>query len=189
MPTDQPGTTLTSSQFYPFHISDSLCLDSLKSADATKFFSLVQNNRDHLERFDPFVAQYQSVKDVRESLGRIQTLYLKGKSLSCGIWDKNELVGYLICGLDWDDKSAKIGYGLADGHQGHGIISRAARVVLHHAFYQLGIERAWLTCWINNDRSIRVAERLGFKREAKTLPVDPARNIAYESYRYNLYRD
>ena len=67
--------------------------------------------------------------------------------------------------MKWDDGQASLGYWLAAGHQGRGLITRAGRVVIAHAFTELALERLEIQCASDNHRSQRVAERWGFQRE------------------------
>ncbi len=55
----------------------------------------------------------------------------------------------------------EIGWTLAREHWGHGYASEAARAALAYAFEVLGRERAVSLIRPGNDRSIRVAEKLG----------------------------
>jgi ribosomal-protein-serine acetyltransferase len=168
---------------YPHRLSGGLVLKPLKKIDAEQFFAFVTNNRAHLERHDPWMTEFQQLGDVQRVLARIQDFYEHGKSLSCGVWDNDQLIGYFICG-ELQTKAAKTGYGLAEHYQGRGIITRTGRVVLDYAFRVLGMELAWLTCNTDNARSIRTAELLGFKRESKILPPEQEKGIFQTQYKY-----
>ena len=54
---------------------------------------------------------------------------------------------------------------LAPDFRGRGIADRAARVLVHHLFFDLDYHRVQLECYGFNERAIRHAERAGFVRE------------------------
>lgn len=175
------------SQLYPQSL-DIYKLNRLKQEHAKAFFAFISKNRAHLEKYDPFVSQFQNLKDVEEALRQIQDYYDNGISLSCGIWEKNSLIGYFICGLDLETKSMECGYGLAQKYQGRGIITRTAQIILRYAFEELGMNYAWLTCWTNNAPSIKVAERLGFRQDQEVILANEGKGILHDQYRYKLLR-
>ena len=67
--------------------------------------------------------------------------------------------------IDWDNRSAHLGYWTAKGARNSGVARRASRLVTAWAFHRLDIERIELLCDPENIPSQRVAEALGFKRE------------------------
>ena len=67
--------------------------------------------------------------------------------------------------VDWFDRSAEIGYWIASCREGRGYVTRAARRMIEVAFDTVGLHRLVIRCAIDNARSRRVAERLGFRRE------------------------
>jgi RimJ/RimL family protein N-acetyltransferase len=59
---------------------------------------------------------------------------------------------------------ADLGFTLAAGWQGHGYATEAVRTVLSHLFSQ-GLHRVSAECDARNERSARLLERVGFRRE------------------------
>jgi RimJ/RimL family protein N-acetyltransferase len=54
---------------------------------------------------------------------------------------------------------------LAPGFRGRGIADSAARLLVHHLFFDLDYHRVQLECYGFNERAIRHAERAGFVKE------------------------
>jgi RimJ/RimL family protein N-acetyltransferase len=67
--------------------------------------------------------------------------------------------------LDWSVPSFEIGYWCRSDRVGRGLVSEATRALADHAFTKLGAVRVELRMDDANDRSWRVAERLGFTLE------------------------
>jgi len=67
--------------------------------------------------------------------------------------------------IDFEIRSAEIGYGVRAGERGKGYASEALGAVARWALTRGGIQRAWLTANTDNVASLRVAEKAGFRRE------------------------
>ncbi len=68
-----------------------------------------------------------------------------------------------------DKRLGEIGYTLARASQGKGYASEAVRAVLGYAFLTLDMHRIAATVDVENEPSIRLLERLGFRREGTTI--------------------
>lgn len=60
---------------------------------------------------------------------------------------------------------AELGWVLDPGHAGRGYATEAARELLRYCFAELGVRRVTANCFLGNDASVRVMERLGMRRE------------------------
>jgi RimJ/RimL family protein N-acetyltransferase len=67
--------------------------------------------------------------------------------------------------IDWEVRSAEIGYGVRGDECGKGYASEALGAVARWALTEGGIQRAWLTANTDNVASVRVAEKARFRRE------------------------
>jgi len=52
-----------------------------------------------------------------------------------------------------------------EGDRGRGIGTEAVRLLLHHGFHDLNLNRVFLHVFAGNERAIRAYEKVGFKRE------------------------
>jgi [ribosomal protein S5]-alanine N-acetyltransferase len=81
--------------------------------------------------------------------------------------DEQRLVGR--CGLkvvDAESREGALWYILNPAYWGRGIIPEAAQTLLGFGFGELGLHRIIVDCEPDNRPSIRVAEKLGMRREA-----------------------
>jgi ribosomal-protein-serine acetyltransferase len=67
--------------------------------------------------------------------------------------------------LDWANRSASLGYWLASSAQGRGIATRATASLVDYAFGVWKLHRIEIRAGVENVRSRRVPERLGFREE------------------------
>lgn len=115
-----------------------------------------------------------SVEDVRQQLAdqRIRTLYNGIGLLTIRRGTDDEPMGYcgLIVGRCTHDEP-EIAYELLRRFHGHGYATEAARAVLEAAF-ATGRTRIWSTVGAWNTPSLRVLEKIGFRRDPETVIGD-----------------
>ena len=141
-------------------VDEDIELRLLHVDNAEDLFELVDGDRDYLRRWLPWVDDNTSAEHTREFIESDA-----GRSAS-GIWYKGALVGVIDYHvIDWEDGKAEIGYWLASRCQGRGIMTRACRAMIDHAFAWLGMRRIEIHCAAGNERSRAIPERLGFVEE------------------------
>lgn len=111
----------------------------------------------------------ENLEAAKEELKRYCTnLFKENRGIRWGIVKKRsiELVG--TCGYyDWDKIAhrAEIGYDLTPVYWGQGIMTEALSATLEYGFRKMELNRIQAIIDSKNVRSIRLVERLGFKRE------------------------
>ena len=142
-------------------IDHDLELRPLETAHAGDLFALVEENREYLREWLPWVDGNATVEDSKEFISS------SDGQLACGMWHRGELVG--VIGYQkaaWSESTARIGYWLGAAFQGQGIVTRSCRALIDHAFTELGMERAEILCAVGNRKSRAIPQRLGFVEEA-----------------------
>jgi RimJ/RimL family protein N-acetyltransferase len=81
-------------------------------------------------------------------------------------------------------KQGEIGYALAPEARGRGIATRALRLVTRYALDEVALERVHLDIATDNEASMRVAERCGYRREGvlRSLYMKPGRRQDFVVY-------
>lgn len=64
---------------------------------------------------------------------------------------------------------AELGWVLDPAHGGHGYATEAVRELLRHCFEYLGVRRVVANCFLDNDASWRLMERVGMRREVHAV--------------------
>jgi RimJ/RimL family protein N-acetyltransferase len=64
---------------------------------------------------------------------------------------------------------AELGWALDPAHSGHGYATEAVRALVTHGFTDLHLHRVVASCFLANDRSWRLMERLGMRREGHAV--------------------
>ncbi len=125
---------------------------------------------------DPDVVRYQSFapRTLEESLAYIRESMATARETPRSIHDLAVVLrggGALVgrCGLkvsSHEEREGALWYILHPARWGQGLIPEAARALLAFGFDDLGLHRVIVDCEPANGPSIRVAEKLGMRREA-----------------------
>jgi RimJ/RimL family protein N-acetyltransferase len=125
-------------------------------------------------RSDLRVAEYQMWESYDEAKGRDLIEGVKDKSPGDGGYFQfalehkatGQLSGDFMLKTQEDKRLAEIGYTLAPAFQGKGLATEAATAVIDYAFHVLKMHRLSATADPRNMASIKLLERLGFRKEA-----------------------
>lgn len=149
---------------FSFDLGGGLALRLLHTTDADELYALVDENREHLRPWLPDVAA--TTRDatgayLRAAMGK----WSQDEGMFTGICVEGQLVGTLSAALDKGNRCASIGYWVARGAEGRGIVTRGVQAVTDHFIRQREMQRVELRTQPNNNRSRAVAERCGFRLE------------------------
>lgn len=154
------------SQILACQIDQHLVLRPFELQDADALFKLVDNNRDYLRQWLPWLDSNQTVGDSLEFIRSSHHRANHNNGFASAICFDNKLVGIIgLHDIRWEDRLSGIGYWLAEPHQGKGIITRACKAVLGYGFTTLNLNRLEIRCATENIRSQAVAKRLGLVYE------------------------
>ncbi|MEU4161089.1 GNAT family protein [Actinoplanes sp. NPDC026670] len=158
---------ITNARFV-WSIGDDIVLIPRTVAIATAYHELFVANHARLAvwsptRMDP---SPEATLAGLESSGRD---WLAGSRLPLAIGiaadDGYRLVGAMNLAIDGAAGNAEVGFWIDAAAEGRGVVRRALGAVLDHAFDELGLYRVEMRTLTTNDRSRRLAERLGFALE------------------------
>ena len=144
-------------------IDDEAFVRTYTPDDAEEVFALVDANRERLDPWMPWIRSTRSPADTREFIERgIASVHDLDAN---GIWVGRRVAGSIGMRVDPLSNGGDIGYWLGGEFEGRGLVTRACRLFLDHAFGTLGLHRMSLKADVENVRSRAVAERLGFRYE------------------------
>ncbi len=83
---------------------------------------------------------------------------------------------------------AEIGYWISSEVAGRGLMSEAAAALVDFGFDEVGLHRIGLEAGVDNLGSIRVAEKLGFRREGMSRDASRGAFGYYDVYLYALLK-
>lgn len=171
-------------------LSSGESLRALKQADAETIFHVVDHDREHLGEWLIWVDSTHEAADTRNFLASVEAKRSAGETFAYGIWRGDELLG--LCGLHDISRvnaNAQIGYWLRSSAEGRGTMTRAVMTLLCIGFDILKFERIEIRAAIGNERSWKIAERLGFRLEGVMRRQIRIRGGFADARLYSLLRE
>ncbi len=168
-------------------LEDGVELREWTPSDAEEAFAEVDQNRDRLRDWLPWVDRTRSPDDIRAFIERC--IASEGRQRSFGIYVDGVLAGNIGMSVD-DDDAGEVGYWISGAFEGRGLVTSATRALLHHGFEERGLRRMQLTAAVENERSRAVAERLGMTREGVLRQAGRIREDRYvDLVMYSMLRE
>lgn len=140
------------------------------AGDAEPVFAAIDESRDHLRPWLPWVDRHLTVDDTRDYCVRCAAKWLLRSDLTFGIFaiaDGRYLGGTGLHRMDWALRTFEIGYWLRATAEGHGFMSETVCLLTNFALDHLQAQRVEIICDVRNARSRAVAERCGFVLEGR----------------------
>ena len=151
---------------FSYKIDENIELRLLEERHAEEVFALLEQNRIHLQAELTWLTDQLSVNDAKEYIRAGLERFAANHGLRAGIWFQANLAGIVsLHGVVWADRKASLGYWLGAAFQGQGLVTRACRTLINHSFSELKLNRLEIQCASDNERSRKVAKRLGFTQE------------------------
>lgn len=147
-------------------IDEELELRPVDERYAEELTALVRRDIAHLKPWMPWATERYSVEDAREFIRRQIRQYAEDQGFATLVFFRGRVAGSIGYNLiDWSNRKTDIGYWLGSEFLGRGIMTRACRALVEHAFRELRLNRVEIYCAVENRRSRLIPERLGFTEE------------------------
>ncbi|WP_461534870.1 GNAT family N-acetyltransferase [Spongorhabdus nitratireducens] len=147
-------------------VDDDIRLCLVQHSFAPRYTELVAAHSEYLSQWLAWPEKCNTEEAFRAFVTRSLHDYADGKSLTCAIEYRGEIVGNISFNAILDDrKMVEIGYWLAESYQGQGIVTRACRFLINHAFTALDMDKVQISVAEDNKPSRAVCERLGMTLE------------------------
>lgn len=175
--------------------TERLFLRPYRAGDGKLLLAVGQRNREHLSRFeaDNFLLSLADENDAEVMSQELQADWQARKHLFLGIFEQGtgEWVGQVYVGAFCLDVPVfSIGYVADVDHEGKGYITEAVKAVLQMLFIDLRAHRVQADCHEANERSWRLLERCGFRREGHLRDNKVNSDGSYHGdYLYGLLRN
>jgi ribosomal-protein-alanine N-acetyltransferase len=147
-------------------VDDEFILRKASHDDAEEYLEYMADA--DVTRYVPEECIPRNLERVREEIEYSLDLFRYRRSIywTLARKDNNKLVG--SCGFNYwnrDHARAEISYDLHKKYWGKGIMTKTAKAVLGFAFTQMELHRVEATVTPTNQGSLRVLNKLGFKKE------------------------
>ncbi len=158
---------------FSYKIDDELKLVLPTERNAEEIYHVVLENLEELKLWMPWVTDDYSIDTARDFIKTNLVEFAGNNTFAAAVVLDEKIVGTIgIHHLDSTNKSAQIGYWLDRQAQGKGLATKCCRVLIDYAFDDLNLNRIQINCNIENVKSRRIPERLGFKLEGVHRQVE-----------------
>jgi ribosomal-protein-alanine N-acetyltransferase len=139
----------------------------LRLRDARALEHLLLVNRAWLQKWEATSPYSPLSFDARGGIRALLSQARAGRGLPFVIEYDGKLAGQLnVSSISYGSlSSASIGYWVSEGVAGHGIMPTAVALTSDHCFFELGLHRLEICIRPENNASLRVVQKLGFRYE------------------------
>lgn len=143
-------------------VSDDIALYPLSVDDIFRIFNTLNDEREYMREWLPFVDSTQGEEDTASFVNHV----LQTEDKQFTIYYQERFVG-LVGFKDTDklNKKLEIGYWLSQYAQGKGIMQQSVFTLLQLAFDEMDMNRVQIKVAVENNKSRRIPEKLGFLEE------------------------
>jgi len=146
-----------------------ICMRRCHKLDAPELMRLYKKNRIFLNTWLQPQPEMLRIENFQKMIAEEHRMARRGERLDLGIFslDDDALIGRIaLHSVDYGiQRSAGLSYWLDESHTGKGLIKEALATLVSFAFEEACLHRVWLNISIENQPSLAVARRLGFKKE------------------------
>ena len=149
-------------------------------------------NDRRISKYLPVLPHPYTVEDARGYINRSFRLARNGSTYLFGI--EHPETGAIIGGvglsaINRPDRNAEVGYWVGRRFWGQRYGGEALRLMLSYAFGELRLVRIYAVVHSTNTASIRMLERLHFKREGIWRKANRMNNRWHDVYAYGILKD
>lgn len=147
-----------------------IVLRPYRRQDAAVFQAAIAESRAHLRPWEWFGDAFHTIEQAEDWIIRRQVAWMLRDSFTYGIWHRTSgrLLGNVeLVAKQWRLPWFMLAYWIRKSEEGNGYITEAMRLLTDYAFDTLHAQRVELNIHAMNQRSVAVAERLGFHLDGR----------------------
>ncbi len=134
-------------------------------SDVAALVQAVQENQPFLVRFLPWATPGYGAVQARQWVQASLEQWAQNLGFQWGLFRAGAILGAVgFHPIQWDIRSASMGYWLVESAGRQGLMTAAAAELLDWAFHRYRLREMWIEARETNRPSQKLAERLGFER-------------------------
>ncbi|BCE01498.1 GNAT family N-acetyltransferase [Marinicellulosiphila megalodicopiae] len=174
---------------FSLEVDNEIKLSLVQKSFSPIFAQLVQENLPYLEQWLAWPPHCKIEQDFASFIRKSLHDYADGKSMVCGIFYDEVLVGNASFNtINNELKKVEIGYWLTESAQGNGIITRVCKKLIEIAFDELLMDKVEISAATENLASRAVCERLGMQLEGVISNAENLNGRIVDHAIYGLHR-
>ncbi len=148
------------------NIDDKIRIELIEEKHTQSIFNMVNENRNHLRPWLPFVDRMQTVEFTQNFVNGTMQRNKEGIEYAFVIFSNDEMVGRVgVYKIDNQNSIGEIGYWIIENSQGNGIVTKCCKALIDFCFNELKLNRIEIKCGIENFKSKTIPEKLNFTKE------------------------
>lgn len=168
-------------------VSPQIRMELTDAAHAAGLLQAVNENRNHLSAFLPWVPFMQTEADFEKYIAHCGQLHQQNLERSFVIFYEDTIVGRIgLHHINTRDQNASIGYWLCKSAEGKGIASSCCRAIIDYGFKQLQLHRIEIRAAEQNLRSRAIPQKLGFSFEGTIRQAEYVNGQWYNLALYSI---
>ncbi len=172
------------------NIEENVRLELTSERHAKLLYDAMDNNREYLSVFLPWIDNMQSVNDFENYIRNCELLCKQEKEVSFVIFLNERPVGRIgLHHLNLQNKIGAIGYWLTKEAEGQGIISKSCKKLIEYGFNELGLNRIEIKCASENNKSQSIPQRFNFVKEGIMRQAEFVNDAFLDIILYSILKD
>jgi ribosomal-protein-serine acetyltransferase len=154
---------------------------------ATPLFNLINENRNHLSKWFPWVQHANDTSFTQRFITNTLDQYKNNLCIPLMVVFNGKMVGRIgLYKIDYQNNVAEIGYWLHSELNNKGIMSACIKALLYWTYTTTDINRIELRCQPENESSIALALKNGFLFEGRLHHIEFINNQYVDHYLYAI---
>jgi ribosomal-protein-serine acetyltransferase len=164
-----------------------ILLRSVELTNSEELYRAINESREHLGRWLPWVEYVQSLQDERNMVEQwVYEMQMRAAIHLCIIFE-NKIAGVISTHqIDWLNQRTGVGYWIRKEMTGRHLATSATAVLMNYLFKKLKLHRIYIQAATDNDASNKVIRKLGFKLEGVLRENEKVRERYLDHYIYGM---
>ncbi len=149
--------------------TERLLISNYEEGDGNEFYQLIRSNYDYLREEISEIHTLEEIEDAEEYVRLRRVAWLSRERFVPKIVHRarGRMIGQLWIEPKWDRMIFEIGYFIEEKSQGNGYVTEAVKRMIQFLFTGLDASKLEIHTKASNSRSIGIALRCGFAKEAQ----------------------
>ncbi len=170
-------------------VDEHINLEILEEEQAETLCELVNENRDHLRQWLPWVDHMQTAEQFKLHIIETKKQATEKTNFGFAIFIDKKLVGKIgIHHINTQNNVGQIGYWLAADQQKKGVIFKCCNALLHFGFSHLDLNRIEIKCGTGNNKSKAIPEKLHFTFEGILRQAEQVNGKYIDLFLYSMIK-
>ncbi|MGO9482048.1 MAG: GNAT family N-acetyltransferase [Candidatus Kryptoniota bacterium] len=143
-----------------------ILLRSVHLENASELYGIIEESREHLEKWLPWVEYVRSGEDERHIVEQWVYEMQMRSAIHLSITFEDKIAGLVSTHqIDWMNQRTSIGYWVRLEMTGKNLATTATAILMNYLFEKLRLHRIYIQAATDNGPSNKVIRKLGFKLE------------------------